>query len=380
MDHVSALLERARGATSLDDFGDERFLEGLHILVASVNAQARLSEQGREMFEAQIVDLLSRRLEIEHWYRLYPEIEAQEITEPLIGLGLPRTGSTALACMLAEDPAVRCIRSWESSAPCPPPETATEHSDPRIAREEAKLEMSFRMMPKMRTLLPLSATAPIECHYFMAYDFKSHHFQATLRVPDYADWLIHEADLVPTYRYVKRVMKLLQWRCPPNRWRIKNPSHLLFIGALDQVFPDARFWMTHRDIASVIPSVADLHCELSQAFTDHLDRDYIVKCNLENWELGMHRLIAFRDAGQEHRFFDIHFAPFQKDPLPIIADLYRFLNEPFSEEARIRMEAWRRNTPADKHGRHMTDKTGIDFNTLRQKFAFYTDRFMTPTL
>ncbi len=376
MDYGSALLAQARAATSLDDFGADSFREGLQVLVTAMNGQARLSDQGRAMFDGQIVNLLCRRLEIEHWYRLHPEIDAQEIIAPLIGLGLPRTGSTALACMLAEDPAVRCIRTWENSEPCPPPETATEQNDPRIAREAAKLEMQFRMMPKMQTLLPLSATAPIECHFIMGYDFKSQLFQSMVNVPDYVQWLNYEADLTTTYEYLKRVLKLLQWRCPPDRWRIKNPGHMLWIDTLDKVFPDAHYWMTHRDVAAVIPSVTDLYLEMSHGFTEHSNREQIIKTNIETWELGMQRLIAFRDAGNQKRFFDIHFAAFQADPLPVIADLYRFLGEDFTDATRGRMEAWRRNMPRDKHGQHEADKTGIDLTALRQRFAFYADRFM----
>src|SRR3546814_9297895 len=160
-------------------------------------------------------------------------------------------------------------------------------------------------------------------------------------LPSYAQWLNHEADLVPAYRYVKRVLKLLQWRCPPNRWRLKNPSHSVFIDALDQVFPDARYWMTHRDIGKVIPSVADLYRELMQVSSDDIDLHYLGALNSEWCERGMRKMIAFRDAGNEHRFFDIHFAPFQNDPLPIIAQLYDFLGEPLTQEARDRMLAWR---------------------------------------
>lgn len=377
MDKASVLLDRARAATGLDDFGDESFREGLEILVASAAAQARLHERGREMFDGQVVDLLSRRLEIEHWYRQHPEIDEQEITAPLIGLGLPRTGSTALSCLLAEDPAVRSIRTWESQAPCPPPETATEHTDPRIADAAGRQAVVDRLMPNLKSMLPLSPTAPIECQNFMGYDFKSQTFQAVVQVPDYSEWLNHKADMVPTYRYVKRVLKLLQWRCPPARWRLKNPSHMLFISALDDVFPDARYWMTHRDITSVIPSVTDLYYEFARGLSDHVDRGYLARLNQDSWELGMRRVIAFRDAGNDARFFDIHFAPFQRDPFPILKDLYRFLGEPLTDEARRRMEAWRQSTPREKHGAHSYDPAafGIDLAALSDRFKFYADRF-----
>jgi hypothetical protein len=377
VNRVSDLMQRARSATSLDGFGEDSFREGLERLVASADREARLTERGRIGFDMQLVDMLSNRLQIEHWYRRHPEIDEQQIVAPLIGLGLPRTGSTALSCLLAEDPGVRSIRNWEASAPCPPPEKATELSDPRIEAARRMVQKRQQMFPRKMAMLPSSATMPTECQTYMGYDFKSQLFQALWQVPSYADWLNHRADLVPTYRYVKRVLKLLQWRCPPTRWRLKNPSHIVFIEALDTVFPDARYWMTHRDIGKVIPSVADLYYELIRASSDDVDKAYLGALNSQWCELGMRKLIAFRQAGNEHRFFDIHFAPFQKDPFPSIAGLYEFLGEEFTAYTRARMQAWRRDTPRDQHGEHSYDAAdfGIDLEQLRERFRFYTDRF-----
>ena len=198
-----------------------------------------------------------------------------------------------------------------------------------------------------------------------------------MQVPSYSEWLNTKADLVPTYRYVKRVLKLLQWRCPPQRWRLKNPSHIVFINALNAVFPDARFWMTHRDIAAVVPSSADLYYELARAFSDEIDKTYLGRLNANTWELGMRRLIAFRDAGNERRFFDIHFGPFQKEPFLVIERLYDFLGEEFTPGARARMEQWRAETPREKQGEHRYDlaEFGLDATKLRERFRFYSKRF-----
>ena len=373
MDKVSTLLDQAKSATGLEDFGADSFREGLERLVASIEAEARVNQRGRAMIDGQIFDLLGWRLQVEHWYALHPEIDAQEIVAPLIGLGLPRTGSTAFSFMLAEDTAVRCIRAWESSAPCPPPETATEHSDPRIERQKVLMSYMDQVAPRLKQMLPSSPTQPIECQQLMAHDFKSQLFQAQLRIPAYVEWLNTEADLVPTYTYVKRVMKLLQWRCPPNRWRIKNPSHIVFIEALDKVFPDARYWMTHREVTRVIPSVVDLYQELSRAFTDELDIGYIAKMNIEWTELGLRRMAAFRATGNDARFFDVDFTEFQADPIPAIERLYAWLGETLTDEARARMIAWREGSPADKHGRHQVDPAalGLDLEDLKRRFAFY---------
>jgi hypothetical protein len=378
---ASDLMAQARAATSLEQFGEDSFREALEILVASADAEARFNAVGRAAFDAQIVGFLSSRLQVEDWYARHPEIDEQEIAAPLIGLGLPRTGSTALGCLLAEDPQARVIRTWESLSPCPPPEAATQHADPRIAIAEQAMERRDRLFPRMKAMLPSTATGPTECQTFMGHDFKSQLFQAFARIPTYVDWLNHQADLVPTYRYVKRILKLLQWRCPPIRWRLKNPSHSMFIGALFEVFPDARFWMTHRDVCAVIPSVCDVYYELSKAYSDDVDKAFIGRQNMDWTELGLRRVIAFRDAGADDRFFDIAFAPFQKDPFPILERLYAFMGETLTDETRTRMAAWRERMPREKHGAHVYTPAefGIDLDALRRRFGFYSDRFGVAT-
>jgi hypothetical protein len=370
-------MERAKAATSLGNFGEESFREGLERLVAAADREAQFTDMGRAAFDAQIVGFLSYRLQIEDWYARHPEIDDQEIVAPLIGLGLPRTGSTALSNFLAADPSARFIRNWEALKPCPPPETATEHTDPRIELSKQMLARRDQLFPRMKVMVPSTPTGPMECLTFMGYDFKSQLFQATAHIPSYVEWLNHRADLEPSYGYLRRVLKLLQWRCPPTRWRLKSPAHTVFIDALDKVFPDARYWMTHRDIASVLPSVADLYYELSKAFSDRVDRAYLARQNADWMELGMHRVIAFRDKGNDHRFFDIHFAPFQKDPFPILEKFYDFLCEELTDETRHRMQACRESLRRERQGGHSYDAAdfGIDLNELRERFRFYSDRF-----
>ncbi len=222
------LMAQARAATSLDDFGEDGFREGLEILIASADEEARFTARGRAAFDAQIVNFLSRRLEVEQCYAQHPEIDEQEIEAPLIGLGLPRTGSTALGYLLAQDPAARFIRTWESIAPCPPPEARTQHDDPRIAVAEQSLARREALFPRMKIMLPASPGGPTECQTLMGHDFKSQIFQAFAHIPSYVEWLNHEADLVPTYRYVKRVLKLLAMALPAEALAAEESDSLAF--------------------------------------------------------------------------------------------------------------------------------------------------------
>ena len=380
MSRVSVLLEQARTATGLRDFGDAGFREGLERLVDSADREAQLNAAGRSMFDGQCVMLLMHRLQIEDWYARHPEIDEQQIVAPLVVLGLPRTGSSALHCLLGEDPAARVVRGWESMHPCPPPEAATQFTDPRIKLTQQQMARRNQITPRMQQMVPSSATSPTEDQLTMGQDFKSQIFQASFHIPSYAHWLFHEADLEPTFIWLKRVLKMLQWRCPPDRWRLKCPTYSLFIDAFDRVFPDTRYCMTHRDVANVLPSVADLYFEMQKPNTDAPNKRWMGQVNFEFCDLGMKRMMAFRDAGNEHRFFDIRFAPFQRDPFPPMQHLYDFIGEEFTPEARARMERWRREQPRDKHGRHEYDphEFGLDRGAVQAHFRYYSDRFDVP--
>ena len=124
---------RPASRPGLSDFGDDSFREGLDRLVHSIETEATLNELGQVALPFLITRLLTTRLQVEDWYRRHPEIDDEPIDAPLIGLGLPRTGSTALSFLLAEDPAARSLRLWESNQPCPPPSTV-EPPDPAHRR------------------------------------------------------------------------------------------------------------------------------------------------------------------------------------------------------------------------------------------------------
>ena len=374
MERHDDLIEAARAETGLDDFGDDSFREGLEILVRALREEASLNDVGEMAIRHRIVGHLGQRLQIEDWYRRHPEIGDEPIDAPLIGLGLPRTGSTALSCLLGEDPNARSLRRWESAQPCPPPSTV-EGPDPRIAATEAEVEMQRQTTPRMLALVPTSATSPYECQDLMALDFKSHLFQAFAYVPSYSTWLL-DADLTSTYRYERRTLQLLQWGSDALPWRLKCPTHLLFLSYLDAAFPDARFVMTHRDPTEVMLSVADVYAEVAKMFSDDIDRRYLGELNVEHWSIGMDRTLAFRDAGGDARFYDIDFRAMQHDPVGEVHGLYEWLGEPVTDAFDDGMRRWwRENAESrEEHERPDPDVYGIDPDAVRPLFADYVAR------
>jgi hypothetical protein len=369
------LISAACARACLFNFGRNGWQEGLEVLLRSAAKEAALSRQGEAVWADTIIKLLCNRLEVEDWYSRYPEIEEQEIVAPIFGVGLPRTGSTALANLLALDPARRYLRTWEAEQPCPPPSTSTEHTDPRIAKAEERIAATRQMFPDFAGMLPVSATGPQECIYNLALEFRSRLFGSLGRIPTYIDWML-SCDMEPAYRYHRRVLKLLQWQCPPRRWFLKSPSHMASISALQRVFPDARFVMTHRDISKSVPSSAALILALSGPLTDEPDPIYQGRQQSYFYEISLQRLIAFRQAGNENRFFDIGFGEFQADPIEQIRALYESLGEALSAGAERRMRSWWVDNRMKREPSSYTAKNfGIELEDLGERFQFYSDRF-----
>jgi hypothetical protein len=376
---ADVLVEQACARAGSDDFGPETWREGLEVLTRALSTEGCLNELGRHVYSDQIVGYLVNRLEVEKWYRLHPEIGEERIVAPLFGLGMPRTGSTALSFLLACDRSRRSLRTWEASSPCPPPETATEDSDPRIAQCQAGIDMSNRMFPDFAGMLPTSATGPQECILITAMDFRSEVFEGMALLPSYTDWLL-SCDMAPAYRYHERVLKLLQWHCPPTRWWLKSPAHTATIDALDEVYPDARFVMTHRDIGSVLPSLCSLKEALSKPVVESLDLHALGRHEVRLWGESLRRLVEFRDSDRECRFFDVSFDDMQSDPIAAMEKLYGNLGDDLDAGARGRMVEWWDQSAKDRRRGSSPDPAvyGLNVQSLRAEFAFYHDRFAIP--
>ena len=89
-------------------------------------------------------------------------------------------------------------------------------------------------------------------------------------VPDFIRWLSRQ-DYTGKYRYARRQLQLLAWKCPGEYWILKSPAHLFALDALLTVFPDACVVMTHRDPLRVVPSVCSLPAGMRGILTARLD-------------------------------------------------------------------------------------------------------------
>jgi hypothetical protein len=372
------LLTAARRTTGLDDFGDPRFRDALDRLVDAFEAEAALTTLGRLIARRDLVRLLENRLRMLDAHRRHPEIARGPVRRPLFILGLPRTGTTILHELLAQDPENRVPMTWELMHPWPPPERATYETDPRISAVEAHFAGVDRLLPGFKAMHPMGARLPQECVVLTCHDFASMLFSTTHRVTRYQAWL-DSTDLGWVYASHRRQLQYLQWRCPAERWVLKSPGHLWALDALLGEYPDASIVQTHRDPLRVVASLANLVATLRSLASDDIDQHAIGAEWTALLAEGLERSMRTRAAAltDPARVYDVQFADFIRDEVGTVRRIYEHFGWPFSAEAEARMRRFLAANPKDKHGAHRYTLAagGLDRATERRRYAAYQERF-----
>lgn len=375
---VEGVEAAARESTGLDDFGpDTGWREGLVRLVAAVEAM-HPNEQLRDLARRNIVGQLATRLHFVADDRDHPEIAMQDVGDPLIVIGLPRTGTTICYDLLCLDPAARAPREWEWYIPWPPPEVETFDSDPRIAQVTAMYDNWLHHAPQLLDIQRFDCTQPGECNHGMQYHFASTNFPAELGVPEYADWL-RNSDVPGQYVSHKRLLQNFQWKGPRGRWTLKSPQHLFDLPALLETYPGAMLVWTHRDPALTFSSLSSFIAGFLAAFGGDKDKAAIGRDVVETWTAGMNRALAARnDPVIEQRIIDLAHKDVVADPKRAIRRIYDRFGLDFTEEHGARIDRFLTENPAAKRmGRHKhsPDQFGIDLNEVRTRMADYYERF-----
>jgi hypothetical protein len=375
---ADGLVEQARRRARLDDFGDEAFRGPLDILVRGYETEAHLTPLGRLVARGDALGLLVNRLRLEADRKRHPAIAEEAIRQPLFIVGLPRTGTTLLHGLLAQDPASRVARAWEVMMPSPPPEQGRDEDDPRIRAAERRLVGFDLIAPDFKTIHPLGARLPLECIAITAHTFLSPRFHTTYHIPSYQEWLEHQ-DLGPSYAFHRRFLQHLQWRSQARRWVLKAPAHVFHFEALFATYPDAIVVQTHRDPLTVLASVASLTLVLQRAFVESLDVADIGAEVRRRWTMGLERAMQFRrdHPAAAARFLDVGYHDLVRDPIAAVRRIYDRFAIPFTTEAEERMRGHLARFPKDKHGQHRYSlaQFGLDPDDLARRFKAYREHY-----
>ena len=392
-----SLLEQARRRHGFSDFGEQSFRLPLRVLLDSVESEAHLTPVGRWITRKRLLGMLGNRLRAEKLFREHPEIGEIEIEPPIVITGMQRTGTTLLHRLLAADPDTRALLSWEAINPAPltsgraggenlhgnqdpyGKENLRPQKDPRLRLARLSQKVLAYLAPDFFAIHPVEARAPEEDVLLLDYSFLSTVPEATLRVPSYARWL-ESQDLLPAYRYMKKLLQLLHWQRPGRRWVLKSPHHLEYLDTLFSVFPRAKIIQTHRDPSVTLASFCSMIAHGRGVFSDSVD-----PCEIgRDWSRKVRRLVRkameTRERVGEDRFLDVYFHNLLRDPMREIERIYEFIDLPLMGETRRSLEAALRVNGRHRYGyhRYRLEDFGLSPAGVEARFAEYRRRFNIP--
>jgi Sulfotransferase family len=371
---ATELITRAQRRMNLVDFGSTLFQEPLEKLLRACREEAELSLLGRFVTRWDTIRFLSNLLRLREEERRTPEILEQRIERPIFIAGLPRSGTTFLHSLLAEDGTNLVPRIWQLIHPYP----LGTGPDQRPRRVGRQLRMFGMLAPEFRRMHPIDASSPQECSEITAHVFASLRFDTTYHVPSYRRWL-DETGHHDAYRFHRRFLQHLQHQAGvAGRWVLKCPDHIFALDALRAVYPDAGIVFVHRDPLAVLPSVTRLTEVLRRPFTRHIDKLEIGRQDSDRWLSATELMTEAADEEQfEEPILHIHYLNLVSDPLETVATLYRHFGRALNPHTATRICRLVEAKPNGGYGtrRSHLEEYGLDPVAERDRYARYVERF-----
>lgn len=362
---ASALIDRVRRRTGLEDFGGDDFSEPLERLLRACREEARLNFAGRLALVHEVEHLLENRLYLTDELRSRPAMGDAPVRSPVFITGLPRTGTTFLHDLLSRDQAWRVPRTWEVMYP-------SRRQGPeafRQARTRWNLACFDRLAPGLSAAHPMGASRPQECIAMMSLSFLSDEFETMFDVPAYSGWLTGQ-DFRAAYDWHRRFLQHLQ-NGRSESWLLKAPAHLATFSSLLERYPDARIVQTHRAPAEVMQSLSSMAVMVRSAFTDGPLRESAHGELIRFWAEALRRFGEQRPRMAPGRVCDVGFSELQADPLGAARRIYDHFGLPLTAEAGARMREYVRKESGERRKRHRYPR--MSFEMLPQDSLLFAE-------
>lgn len=370
---TDVLIAAAQESTGLTDFGDDTLPARVALVVDRLTS-AQLDETGSRAAALTIDGLLTSRLRFIADHARLP-LQAEPITAPLFATGEPRSGTTLLHALLAEDEDSRALRFWEVMYPSPPPGPAGV-DDPRRAQADADWREILDRIPPWIVSHPyndlLGAGLP-ECERTWAFDFRATNPSAWWRVP--LTIQNFGQDHRTQYALHRMMLQHIQHSRPPKRWVLKG-FHGRRLRALFDTYPDARIVWVHRDPVQVLASQIVAFGQINESLAGVLDWTQYAKDTIEGSRANFHAYLT-DPLVDDPRIHHVRYRDFVADPVAAIGGFYDFAGLPLTATAEKAMRDYLVTNRSDRYGKftYSTDVLPVPVQQLHDEFAGYRERF-----
>lgn len=370
---ADTLVADAQESTGLTDFGDDTLPARVALVVDRLNS-AELDDTGSRAAARTIDGLLTSRLSFVADHGRLP-LAAEQITAPLFATGEPRSGTTLLHALLAEDEGSRALRFWEVMYPSPPPGPA-DVDDPRRTQADADWREILDRIPPWIVSHPyndlLGAGLP-ECERTWAFDFRATNPSAWWRVPMTIQNF--PQDHHAQYALHRMMLQHIQHSRTPKRWVLKG-FHGRRLRALFDSYPDARIVWVHRDPVQVLASQIVAFGQINESLAGRLDWTQYAEDTIEGSRTNFHAYLTDPYV-DDPRIHHVRYRDFVSDPVATIGGFYDFAGLSLTAGAEKAMRAYLDTNRSDRYGKftYSTDVLPVPVQQLHDEFAAYRERF-----
>jgi hypothetical protein len=373
------LVDEAQRITGLDDFGSDDVWPRVRAHLDAIEKDVGLNELSRHTQRSRVIGLLVARLRLNDLLRRYPEIRDIEIDRPLIVVGLPRSGTTHLVNLLAADTRFRSLPFWEIEEPFPRHGDGPGRNgiDPRWQRCADAYEMGLPLLPLAPLMHERSPSSIEEEVELLDIDFGSYALEWHARVPGWRDTYL-SFDATARYAYLRTILQALTFLRGPRQWVLKSPQHLEQLPALAATFPGATIAVTHRDPVAVIQSAVTMLAYADRIRRHTIEPEALAAYWVDRVERLLRACVRDRASFPPDRSIDVVFHEFMADDVAMVERIYGRAGIEMTATARAQLDQYMVEHPRGKHGQVSYDlrgQFGLDPSDVRERFAFYFDRF-----
>lgn len=364
-----SLIDDARRRTGLQDTGDDRFMDGLDRILAE--SAGRYSALGDAFLHTFLARGLETRLRSVDYIRRHPDVLHVPVTEPVVILGLPRSGTTIIQNLLATSMGNAHLEFWELMSVVPVNEVDLEADKRHRIRDLSRVLRVVKLFaPELDRIHHATPTTPEEDWHLLVPSFQALTFQSAFGLEEYGRWLQHEADMVWAYREFRQRLQIILHQRPRRRLVLKCPDHLWFIDALLEVFPDARIVQTHRDPVRCITSYASMISLQERALTGRIEWEPLA-ARLSDFLLnGARRGEEARARHGDRRFCDVPFEELLRDPAGVLRAIADHFGLPTPSDSSIRGELAKPRADRPGAHRYSHERLGIEPETIHRRFRW----------
>jgi Sulfotransferase family len=365
----AAFTEAATGARA---FRDTAFLSNLSKTL-EIPTRLEMSARGLMGVHANFKRFLVNRVRWEADVEKHPEILQEDVSDPIIVLGLPRSGTTKLQRFLSADPGVQSTPAWAMFNPAPFPGELRGDPAQRIAWANAMMAAVTNTGDSYRIMHEFDALEADETSFIPLAQFDN--VMQFITTPDYPhlEWT-RGVSRVPSQAYLAQMLKYLQWQDGGKRgrpWVIKNPGNTGEMIEMLEVFPRATFVISQRDLFVTMGSSMRMGTEILRNTFDPLDPQFVGNYTIDFWAYELKRYLAQREAlGSKVRIVEAPYRRCVSDAISVAREVYELADRPWTREAEAAMRQWDVDNPRHKLGSYGYALEDYGWNAAKIAAAF----------